>query len=43
MIGIAGQLSEADIEALAAYLTQLQLTEQQEQQASAQLLGVVAH
>ena len=43
MIGIAGKLSEADIEALAAYLTQLQLSEQQEQQASAQLLGVVAH
>jgi cytochrome c553 len=39
MIGIAGQLSESDIEALAAYLTQLQLSEQQEQQAAAQLLG----
>ncbi|WP_417778009.1 c-type cytochrome [Stutzerimonas xanthomarina] len=43
MIGVAGQLSEMDIEALAAYLTQLQLSEQEEQQASTQLLGVVEH
>ncbi|QGZ32494.1 c-type cytochrome [Stutzerimonas stutzeri] len=39
MMGIADKLSEAEIESLAAYLTQLQLTEQQEQQASMQLLG----
>ncbi len=43
MIGVAGQLSETDIEALAAYLTQLQLNEQEEQQASTQLLGLSAH
>jgi cytochrome c553 len=39
MIGIADRLSEADIEVLAAYLTQLRLSEEQEQQANAQLLG----
>jgi len=43
MIGVASQLSDPDIEALAAYLTQLQLSEQQEQQASTQLLGLSAH
>lgn len=40
MMGIADKLSEAEIESLAAYLTQLQLSEQQERQASAQLLGM---
>ncbi|WP_407295153.1 c-type cytochrome [Stutzerimonas zhaodongensis] len=39
MIGVASTLSEADIEALAAYLSQLQLSERQEQQAAARLLG----
>ncbi|MEK0363221.1 c-type cytochrome [Pseudomonas sp. CBC3] len=43
MIGIADKLSEAEIESLAAYLTQLQLSERQEQQASAQLLGMDVH
>jgi len=43
MIGVASTLSESDIEALAAYLTQLQLSERQEQQASEQLLGLTAH
>lgn len=42
MVGVASTLSEAEIEALAAYLTQLQLSERQEQQASAQLLGYEA-
>lgn len=42
MVGVASRLSEAEIEALAAYLTQLQLSERQEQQASAQLLGYEA-
>lgn len=40
MIGVADKLSEAEIESLAAYLTQLQLSERQEQQASTQLLGM---
>ncbi len=39
MIGVAGRLSEAEIEALAAYLSQLTLTAQQEKRASAQLIG----
>jgi cytochrome c553 len=39
MIGIASKLSATDIEALAAYLSQLALTEQQEKRASARLLG----
>lgn len=39
MMGIADKLSEAEIASLAAYLTQLQLSEQQERQASAQLLS----
>ncbi len=43
MIGIASKLSDADIEALAAYLTQLQLSEIQEQRASAQRLGASLH
>lgn len=42
MIGIADKLSEAEIDSLAAYLTQLQLSEKQEQQASAQL-GMDVH
>ncbi len=40
MMSIADKLSEAEIESLAAYLTQLQLSERQEQQASEQLLGM---
>jgi len=40
MLGIASQLSDEDIEALASYLTQLQLSARQERQASAQLLGM---
>ncbi|MCQ4289270.1 c-type cytochrome [Pseudomonas stutzeri] len=43
MIGIADKLSEAEIDSLAAYLTQLQLSERQEQQANAQLLGMDVH
>jgi cytochrome c553 len=42
MIGIAGNLSDADIESLAAYLAQLQLSEQQALRASAQWLGTNA-
>ncbi len=42
MIGIADKLSEAEIDSLAAYLTQLKLSEKQEQQASAQL-GMDVH
>ena len=40
MLGIASQLTDEDIAALASYLTQLQLTARQERQASAQLLGM---
>jgi cytochrome c553 len=39
MMGIADKLSEADIESVVAYLTQLHLSEQQELEASVQLLG----
>ena len=39
MMGIADKLSVPEIESLAAYLTQLRLSEQQELQASALLLG----
>jgi len=42
MIGIADKLSEAEIESLAIYLAQLQLSEQQEQQARI-LLGESVH
>lgn len=37
MVGIASQLSEADIEALAAYLSRLQLTPRQEQASLARI------
>ena len=40
MLGIASQLSDEDIESLASYLAQLQLTARQERQASEQLLGL---
>ena len=40
MLGIASQLSDNDIEALASYLTQLQLSAEQERQASAKLVGM---
>lgn len=43
MFGVASKLSEADIEALAAYLSQLTLTEQQEKRASAKLIGTIHH
>lgn len=43
MTGIADKLSEADIESVVAYLTQLRLSEQQELQASVQLLGADVH
>ncbi|AHL76781.1 cytochrome biogenesis protein ResB [Stutzerimonas stutzeri] len=39
MVGMASKLSEADIEALATFLSQLTLTAQQEKRASAELLG----
>lgn len=39
MIGIASKLSDADIASLAAYLTQLRLSDVQERKASAQLIG----
>ena len=39
MIGIASQLSDADIASLAAFLTQLRLSDLQEQRASTQLVG----
>lgn len=42
MIGVAGKLSEAEIEALASYLSQLTLTARQEKRASAERLGVTA-
>lgn len=40
MIGVASQLSESDIEALASFLPQLKLTEKEEQQNMAKLLGI---
>lgn len=39
MIGIASQLSDADITSLAAFLTQLRLSDIQEQRAAAQRVG----
>lgn len=39
MIGIASKLSDTEIDAVVAYLSQLALTAQQEQRASAQLVG----
>ncbi len=39
MIGIASKLSDADIESLATYLTQLRLNDMQERRASVQRLG----
>lgn len=41
MIGIASKLTDTDIASLAAYLTQLRLSDMQEQRASAQLTGAV--
>ncbi len=39
MINIAGKLSEPEVEALAAYLSQLRLSAAQERRASAELIG----
>jgi len=43
MMGVADKLSPAEIDSLAAYLTQLHLSEQEELQASVQLRGADRH